>query len=77
MKTHVSRKYAVSWMTKFNTARELMQQAKDCMSDVAKHCCIDRHFEDHNLVMLNRKTYKLNKLTHAKKFLPRFCLTTH
>ena len=72
-KTRAGRKYSISWVTKFKSARELLQQAKDRMSDIANRKRTDRHFEVGDYVMLNTKTYKLKKPSPAEKFLPRFC----
>ena len=44
-KTRAGRKYSISWVTKFKSARELLQQAKDRMSDIANRTRTDRHFE--------------------------------
>ena len=60
-------------MTKFKSARELLQQAKDRMSEVANRKRTERSFNVNDLVMLNTKTYKLKKPSPAEKILPRFC----
>ena len=73
VKARAGRKYSISWVTKFKSARELLQQAKDRMSDIANRTRTDRHFEVGDFVMLNTKTYKLKKPSPAEKFLPRFC----
>jgi hypothetical protein len=72
-KSRSGRKYCVSWVTKFSTARALLQQAKDRMRDFANRTRTDRQFDVGNLVMLNTKTYRLKKPASSEKFLPRFC----
>ena len=73
LKTRAGRKHCVSWVTRFSTARQLLQQAKDHMSDIANKRRVERVFSVGDYVMLNAKFYRLKKPARSEKFLPRFC----
>ena len=73
LKTRAGRKHCVSWITKFSTAKQLLQQAKDRMAAFANLSRTPRSFKVGDLVMLNTKTYRLKKPAASEKFLPRFC----
>ena len=72
-KSRAGRKYAISWVTKFKHARELIQQAKYRMSDIANSKQTNCHFEVVDFVVLNKTTFKLIKPSPAEKFLPSVC----
>ena len=72
-KSRSGHRYCISWVTKFQSARALLQQAKDRMRDSANRSRIDRQFDVGDFVMLNTRTYRLKKPAPSEKFLPRFC----
>ena len=66
--------YAISWATTFQSARELLQTAKDLMRDSTIRLCIDRQFNVGELVILNTEMWRLTKKpSPSGKILPRFC----
>jgi transposase InsO family protein len=73
LKTRAGRKHCVSWITKYTTARQILQQAKDRMCATANKSRVHREFAIGDMVVLNTKTFRLKKPAPSEKFLPLYC----